>query len=294
MASPAPTPDAQTSASALAEVKRVYSPTGIGFMIATAAYGIGVLQCYLYLRNYPKDSIVLKIIVVVMLVIDTAATALMAFTVYDNSITHFGDLAYAAIINPVVVLLSLTSFAIGIFLTYHIGHFTEIASLATRTIRIASGMNEGTLSLCDVLIATTLIYVLRSKRMEGVSSTERMIDTLILYIITRGLLTAIIQLMYLAVGLAFPDQLYWQPFRQILGKLYVNSVLASLNVRQSVRGKGQPENFGEVVLSNLPTGSFALNKSTVVFATPHSISRGDTIHRDEDTLGPHYYKSDNA
>ncbi|KAJ7814740.1 hypothetical protein B0H14DRAFT_2849389, partial [Mycena olivaceomarginata] len=136
-------------------------------------------------------------------------------------------------------------------------------------------MIEGTSSLCDILITTTLIY--------------RMIDTLILYIIARGVLTAVTQILYLAVNLAFPDQLYWQPLRQILGKLYVNSVLASLNVRQSVRGKGKPENSGDLILSNLPTGSSALNKSTVVFATPHSTSTSDIRHRDEDTLGPQYY-----
>ncbi|KAJ7305445.1 hypothetical protein DFH08DRAFT_976372 [Mycena albidolilacea] len=99
MASPA-TPDAQTLASALAQVKLVYSPTFIGFVMATATYGIGLLQCYLYFKNYPKDTIALKITVLAMLMVDTAATALMAFTVYDNAITHFGDLAYAAIINP--------------------------------------------------------------------------------------------------------------------------------------------------------------------------------------------------
>ncbi|KAJ7795264.1 hypothetical protein B0H14DRAFT_3496185 [Mycena olivaceomarginata] len=240
MASPA-TPDAQTIASALAEVKLVYSPTLIGFIMATAAYGIGVLQCYLYFKNYPKDNIALKITVLAMLMVDTAATALMAFTVYDNAITHFGDLAYAAIINPaspwenlcqallpviaqclfawqiwgisrnaiatdVIVLLSLTSFALGIFVTYHIGHFTEIASLATRTIKIVSGITEGTSSLCDILITTTLIHVLRSKHMTGISATERMIDTLIPYIIARGVLTAITQILYLAVVTQIPDE----------------------------------------------------------------------------------------
>ncbi|KAJ7840088.1 hypothetical protein B0H14DRAFT_2785944 [Mycena olivaceomarginata] len=138
-------------------------------------------------------------------------------------------------------------------------------------------MIEGTSSLCDILITTTLIYVIRSKRMTGIS-------TYIRYIIARGVLTAITQILYLAV-------LYWQPLRQILGKLYVNSVLASLNVRQSVRGKGQPETSGDLVLSNLPAESSALNKSTVLFVTPNSVSMSDIRHRDEDTLGAAYVSS---
>ncbi|KAF8173013.1 hypothetical protein K438DRAFT_2023618 [Mycena galopus ATCC 62051] len=325
MASPT-SPDAQALASALAEVKLVYSPTLIGFILATAAYGIGVLQCYLYYKNYPKDGTALKIIVLVILIVDTGATASMAYSVYDSLITHFGDLAYAAIINPaspwenlfqallpfiaqclfawqiwgisrskiatgVIVLLSLTSFALGIVVTYHIARFTQIASLASRTIKIVTGMIEGTSSLCDILITTTLIYVLRSKRSTGISATERMMDTLILYIIARGTLTAIAQILYLAINLAFPDQLYWEVVRQILGKLYVNSVLASLNIRQSVRGKGQPESSGDLVLSIMPTGSSALNKSTVIFAPPHPASMNEIRHRDEDDLEPQYFKS---
>ncbi|KAF8149655.1 hypothetical protein K438DRAFT_1988796 [Mycena galopus ATCC 62051] len=323
MASPA-TPDAQTIASAFAEMKLAYSSTVVGFIIATATYGIGVLQCYLYFKNYPKDNIALKITVLAMLMVDTAATALMADTIYDSTITHFGDLAYAAIIPPaypwenlcqallpviaqclfawqiwgvsrntiaigVILLLSLTSFGLGIFVSYHIGRFTQLASLATRTIKIVTATIEGTSALCDILITITLIYELRSKRVTGISTTERMIDILIRYIIARGILTAITQIVYLAVNLAFPHQVYWQPLRQLLGKLYVNSVLASLNLRQSVRGKGQPENSGDLVLSILPTRSSAPNHSTAVFATSHSVSTTDISHRDEDNLGPQDY-----
>ncbi|KAJ6557105.1 hypothetical protein B0H10DRAFT_2121160 [Mycena sp. CBHHK59/15] len=288
MASPA-TPDAQTIASALAEVKLVYSPTLIGFIMATAAYGIGVLQCYLYFKNYPKDNIALKITVCLhsgFSMVDTAATALMAFTVYDNAITHFGDLAYAAIINPpwenlcqtllppvawqiwgisrnaiatgiiVSIFYMIVSLSTKLFVTYHIGHFTEIASLATRTIKIVSGMTEGTSSLCDILITTTLIYILRSTRMTGISATERMIHTLILYIIARGVLTATLADLGTSIRQFRPN---------------------ALNVRQSVRGNGQPENCGDL--------------STVVFDTPHSVSMSDIRHQDEDTLGPRYYVS---
>ncbi|KAJ7302607.1 hypothetical protein DFH08DRAFT_945593 [Mycena albidolilacea] len=298
MASPA-TPDAQTLASALAEVKLVYSPTFIGFLMATATYGIGLLQCYLYFKNYPKDTIALKITVLAMLMVDTAATALMAFTVYDNGITHFGDLAYVAIINPGKISarhyfhsllngashpdlsgVSLTENNFRSLFAWQVWGISRNA-IVTGTIHwvsIASGMIEGTSSLCDILITTTLIYVIRSKRMTGISTTDRMIDTIVRYIIARGVLTAITQILYLAVGLAFPGQLYWQPLRQILGK-------SSLNVRQSVRGKGQPETSGDLVLSNLPAGSSALNKSTVLFVTPNSVSISDIRHRDEDTLG---------
>ncbi|KAJ7454554.1 hypothetical protein B0H11DRAFT_2244833 [Mycena galericulata] len=61
-------------------------------------------------------------------------------------------------------------------------------------------------------------------------STNEMIDTLIL----------ITQILFLALNVGLPDRTIWQPFHQLVGKLYVNSILASLNVRRVVLGKGDP------------------------------------------------------
>ncbi|KAF8993273.1 hypothetical protein BDQ17DRAFT_151314 [Cyathus striatus] len=40
------------------------------------------------------------------------------------------------------------------------------------------------------------------------------------------------------LSLVFPTKTYWQPFHQAVGKLYVNSVLASLNVRRAINPNG--------------------------------------------------------
>ncbi|KAJ7454553.1 hypothetical protein B0H11DRAFT_2068934, partial [Mycena galericulata] len=60
-----PAADAAALAAAVAHVKEIFATSFIGFAVATTAYGICVLQCYLYFRNYPKDNIFLKMTVLV-------------------------------------------------------------------------------------------------------------------------------------------------------------------------------------------------------------------------------------
>jgi hypothetical protein len=63
MSSPGPVPDPAVIAAAVAQVKEVFATSFIGFAVATTAYGISVLQCYTYFRQYPRDSIYLKLTV---------------------------------------------------------------------------------------------------------------------------------------------------------------------------------------------------------------------------------------
>jgi hypothetical protein len=55
--------DPAVIAAAVALAKEVFATSFIGFAIATTVYGISILQCYLYFRNYPKDTIHLKLTV---------------------------------------------------------------------------------------------------------------------------------------------------------------------------------------------------------------------------------------
>jgi len=100
---------------------------------------------------------------------------------------------------------------------------------------------ESTGLVCDITITTSLIYYLRSRKAAGVRSTQDMIAELIMHAMSRGILTAVCITMLFILDVAFPNHFYWLPFFQLLGKLYVNSILASLNARTSIRGKGQLE-----------------------------------------------------
>ncbi|KAJ6617204.1 hypothetical protein B0H10DRAFT_2218848 [Mycena sp. CBHHK59/15] len=289
-----PVPDPQVIAAAVAEVKEVFATSFIGFAVATTAYGICVLQCYLYYRSYPKDSVILKLTVGTLWTLDTLSTIMVAHSLYTYFVLNFGNIAadalipwsfalenglltgititaqsfYAwqiwsvshnAFVTGGIALLAVASFVLGLYITVHLFRFPAVASLSTHSFQSVSGPVQGMAGACDIVITVALIFYLHSRRGAGVRTTEQMIDTLILYAVCRGTLTAsvfpafllqlilndasvsITQIMFMILNVAFPDRTFWQPFHQVVGKLYVNSVVASLNVRKVVLGKGDPE-----------------------------------------------------
>jgi len=208
--------------------------------------------------------------------LDTLSTIMVAHSLYTYFILNFGDLAADALIpwsfalenglltavtitaqcfyawqiwtismnflvTGVILLLAAAALGLGLYITVHLFRFPEVASVGTASFQAISGPVQGTAAACDIVITLALIYYLHSRRRRsGIRTTEQMIDTLILYAVCRGILTAITQIMFLALNVGIPDKTYWQPFHQVVGKLYVNSILASLNVRQAVLGKGEP------------------------------------------------------
>ncbi|KAJ7145562.1 hypothetical protein C8R44DRAFT_755524 [Mycena epipterygia] len=302
-AGPVPAPNPAALAAAVAEVKEVFATSFIGFAVATTAYGICVLQCYLYFHNYPKDSICLKITVGTLWILDTLSTMMVAHSLYTYFVLNFGNLAadalipwsfalenglltlvtitaqcfYAwqiwtvsmnAFVTGGILLLAVTSLGLGLYITVHLFRFPAVASLATQSFRSISGPVQGTAAACDIAITLALMFYLRSKRHQGIRSTERMIDTLILYVVCRGILTSITQIMFLVLNVGFPDRTFWQPFHQVVGKLYVNSIVASLNVRKVVLGKGDPARSSRSGYSRSTRGTDSTRTMPLTFLAP--------------------------
>jgi hypothetical protein len=66
-----------------------------------------------------------------------------------------------------------------------------------------------------------------------------MIDTLILFTVNTGLLTFSAAMLHLILFVASPTTGVHFAFHFIIGKLYTNSLYASLNTRLAFRGKGE-------------------------------------------------------
>ncbi|KAF7349992.1 hypothetical protein MVEN_01300500 [Mycena venus] len=113
--------------------------------------------------------------------------------------------------------------------------------MAEPFIKAITGSVQGLAACCDTAIAVALIFYLRSKRERGVISTKKIVDTLILYALGRGILTSITQIIFLVLNVGFTVQTWWQPFHQLVGKLYVNSIFASLNARKALWENGTTE-----------------------------------------------------
>ncbi|KAJ7279055.1 hypothetical protein C8J57DRAFT_1712971 [Mycena rebaudengoi] len=322
MASPTRGPSPAALAAAVEQVKQLFATSFIGFAVATTAYGISVLQCYLYYRNYRTDAIHLKVTVGCLWVFDTLNTIMFAHTLYTLFVTNFGNLAADAFIpwsfaleNGLLLLLAFTSFGFGLALTVHLyvpvwqmrpdlikipdfysqnwrlrrqNHFKQVLRRLLNSYKLSaqaiSGPVQGIAAACDIAIPLALIWCLWSKKSHGVRTTEQMIDAVILYVVCRGILTAITQIVFLVLSATFPDRTYWQPFHQIVGKLYVNSVVASLNVRDVIRGQAEVSRSIQFEHSH-PTEGVGSTTRSIPLAFMHhsktestgSLGQGDTV-----------------
>jgi hypothetical protein len=88
--------------------------------------------------------------------------------------------------------------------------------------------------LADFAIAISLCILLH-KRRTGFKGTGSLISTLIIYAINRCLLTSAAATAEIIVLAAMPTSFWFLAIDFVVGKLYANSLLATLNTRRSLR-----------------------------------------------------------
>jgi len=102
-----------------------------------------------------------------------------------------------------------------------------------------------------MIIACALCYYLLKSR-TGFARTDNLIATLIVYSLTTGLITSILAFICVVTFAIMPTNYIWLAFFWILGKCYVNSLLAALNSRDSLRERAKPRDGTFLQLSYIP------------------------------------------
>lgn len=248
------------------------SPVLLGAFASFPLFGVTIAQTIWYFRRYPEDSMTLKSLIASLLFIDaiqTLGTAEASMTLF---LRHKISLDY-----PLGILLHLyfttASVAIvqGIY-TYRVWIMSEknrlllcmliflmtcqlVAGIAFDILQEVHGdaghlhirVNDifGTLSMgsrmaCDILISISLVYYLNKWRSE-IRRTENVIDGIIVYVVGVGVVTSAFSALVFITWLALPHQFLFMLFFSILSKLYVNSLLVTLNARASLRNKNNTE-----------------------------------------------------
>ncbi|KAL4078087.1 hypothetical protein J3A83DRAFT_1728184 [Scleroderma citrinum] len=90
--------------------------------------------------------------------------------------------------------------------------------------------------LSDIFVAGALCILLRGKR-SPFFETNVLVNTLIIYAINRCLLTSLVAIIEVIVFAILPHSLWFLAIDFVIGKLYANSFLASLNSRGSLRDR---------------------------------------------------------
>ncbi|KAJ7440251.1 hypothetical protein FB451DRAFT_1300620 [Mycena latifolia] len=273
----------------------------LGVLVSAVLYGISLLQCLFYFTRYHRDPLYLKALVAVTLFLDSMHLAFVVHTIYHYLITNYYQhdtlevmvwsvslealptgvtaalvqsfYAYRVwrmshhnvILTGIILVLVFATSACGtawVVLALKAGTYERLLSISPLTISI-----NALSTAVDVIITTTLCFMLRQTRPASLE-TETMINRLILFTINTGLLTSLCAIASLISLIASPRTLIYASFYFCIGRLYSNSLLASLNARTVIRGRINDidTNFHNNKSSFAPRSTSHLSRD--VFAPP--------------------------
>ena len=216
-------------------------------------------RSYVHFKN---DKPFMRWFVFVLMLADTANALLDLIFIYQYLITHFGNYDYASVANPAFasdpVMTGIIAFATQIFFAwrvYKLMHSKIMPSLivvgATISLLSALGTTIGVTivgkfvefqkfqvavilwlvgaAVTDVIITGSLVWTLNKAR-TGFAATDDVITKLIRMTLQTGMLTSAFAVIDIILFLASTTTLHLV-FNLPLAKLYVNSLLSTLNAR---------------------------------------------------------------
>ncbi|KAF8994655.1 hypothetical protein BDQ17DRAFT_1285590 [Cyathus striatus] len=287
----------------------------LGAMAACMLFGITTLQMYVYYQTYPNDWRFQKIAVAALWFLDTLHLALTIHAVYHYLVTSFGNAAAQLTIvwsfklqiavNVVIVLLVQSLYALRVWkLGHHFGRvwpmvvFAFVAGgyaigiiLAVKTYGIDTfaGIHEmswsiitsfATSTAIDIVIATVLCFYLNSSRSSFINTNYRIL-TIMKYVLASGFLTSACSLTALITYTLMPTNLVFLGIEFLLTKLYINSFVAMLNARRTVREMDSSSNSANVSkVMNLRSLRSDGRDESIAMRSPTADDDKDFIHLD--------------
>ncbi|KAL5524111.1 hypothetical protein ACEPAG_8284 [Sanghuangporus baumii] len=243
----------------------------ISSWVAIALSGVMLLQAYMYYRGRRRtDETIYGLLVVVLLLLDVAHVICIMTTLYHYLIRNFGNNKELEVLVPSLALTvgltgTITFFAQSFF-TWRVWKLSkksiiapvifvfQIARLTSGWVTTVKAIDFGTFEawthqvrwiftaglaiavLCDILITGSLCYWLHGSR-NGVHGMNEIIDKIILYSVENGMLICLASIASLICGITMPGNLIFIGIHFVISKLYINSILASLNTRNSFRAR---------------------------------------------------------
>ncbi|KDQ53886.1 hypothetical protein JAAARDRAFT_196997 [Jaapia argillacea MUCL 33604] len=278
----------------------------LGNVVAAVFYGITNIQTYIYFKRDFGDGIYFKLMIVGLWALDGLHLAFITHSMYYYMVTSFSNflaitvptwsiLAHVLVtsISDLIVrgvfakrvwrlsggnwylttaIAATTVFVFGGGMAYGIKAFSihtyhdldQIAWLMYAT--LASGV------VADALIAVSLCILLNRNR-TGFKKTDSVVSLLMMYTINTGLLTSLCAISTFVTYAVMPNNFIFIALYFILSKLYLNSLLTTLNARTTLR-----ENLStEVSIPMSHTGRTSRARRTRDGDYEAQVSRADRV-----------------
>ncbi|KAG1861773.1 hypothetical protein DFJ58DRAFT_246500 [Suillus subalutaceus] len=247
-------------------IGRTFGALFIGVTIAAVLFGLSCVQSFVYFQTHRDPGTTFyKLVVICLWILDALHLAFIVHCVYYYLVSNYANITApmdvvwsfklqilfeVLIIQGVhslylyriwivsqgrsrilpiivgIVIMSNSGVAIAlIWALYQCSMFSEL-----NKIEWATFLTLGTITFADVVIASSLCYLLATSRTEF-SSTNSLITRLMVYIINTGCLTSMCSMAAIITCAVMPTNFIFVAIEFLLAKLYVNSYLALLNAR---------------------------------------------------------------
>ncbi|KAJ7065239.1 hypothetical protein C8F01DRAFT_736225 [Mycena amicta] len=240
----------------------------IGVIIAAGLYGVSCVQAWWY-YTHQNDRWPLKLLVAAVMVLDTIHQGLISHTLYTYLVSNYDNpvelsqivwsLLVEVLFNGLTALLVQSFLAVRIWrlsngnawltgaaLILILGEFGCVLAFVGLSLRLHTFVELTELKLLsvtvnalaaagDVLIAATLCKLLHSSR-TGFHRSDTMIRKLMVWAVNTGLVTSLCAIASLVSITVAGNTFIYILFFFCMGRLYCNSLLATLNARKMIRG----------------------------------------------------------
>ncbi|KAJ3856546.1 hypothetical protein EV368DRAFT_78635 [Lentinula lateritia] len=243
----------------------------VGIIVSAVLYGISLVQTLFYFNRYRDDAWYLKSLVAITVLFDTAEavptgfTGALVQTFYTVRVWRLSKKNH--VLAVVIMLIVLAQTACGtawVIISLQLSTFQQLLGISDLTISI-----NALSTAADVIIAASLCFLLAKSR-TGFKHSDTMINKLILFGVNTGLATSVCAIASLLSLIASPKTLLYAPFYFCIGRLYSNSLLATLNARNQIRNGSNDAEHMMVSLSQasrdhavLPTNSKNLRPQNI-------------------------------
>jgi len=250
-------------------VPKTFGALLLGGLFAAVLSGVVAVQVIVYFKLYPSDAFRTKLLVLVIWFLDTCHTGFIWAALWEYFIQQYGEregidfipwnIALTIVFTAVLTFFVHCFFAHRIFMLSQRNWFITIPILSLAVLRLVSACaTTGTmlhfhsfnkfalhvrwlftlglaLSSCvDIIITCSLFYLLQTSR-TGAASLNIVIDSLIRYAFETGSLTCAGTIVSMVCWVAMRNNLIFMGLHFVISKFYANSLLVTLNTRQTLR-----------------------------------------------------------
>ncbi|KAF8872220.1 hypothetical protein CPB85DRAFT_1399531 [Mucidula mucida] len=253
----------------------ITGPYVLGYMWSYCLYGVLIVQVYMYSQQFPNDRRALKILVWSLFFLETLFTVFMTIAACKTFGSGWGDVNAILVFDwswsPLPALSSFMGGMAQSFYAWRIYRMTksiwlvgliELVMLMQLTatfhfdIAYFSGSrlvlelyqfsDEITIWLagsatCDLIITVSLVFLLHKRKpashgiASGFLSTTDLVNKLIRFNMETGMITCLGAITELALFLSTHQYNFHLILFLMLGKLYSNTLMATLNYRDPMR-----------------------------------------------------------